>query len=125
MHGVVSSLWELVSCVRVFFFQAEGGIRDRDVTGVQTCALPICCLDRWPSDSCSSVNRLSKSPTATDPSSHAINTYRDCISKIGRASCRERVQSPGAVTSLYGKHTPYSMEHVLHAVHTIRYTVQD
>jgi len=23
-----------------FFFQAEDGIRDRDVTGVQTCALP-------------------------------------------------------------------------------------
>src|SRR5207249_7645172 len=35
-----------------FFFQAEDGIRDRNVTGVQTCALPIsggrggcvCCL---------------------------------------------------------------------------------
>src|SRR5207248_8797512 len=26
----------------VFFFQAEDGIRDRTVTGVQTCALPIC-----------------------------------------------------------------------------------
>src|SRR5437667_2791369 len=25
----------------VFFFQAEDGIRARDVTGVQTCALPI------------------------------------------------------------------------------------
>src|SRR3970282_2777433 len=25
----------------LFFFQAEDGIRDRDVTGVQTCALPI------------------------------------------------------------------------------------
>src|SRR5699024_12063367 len=24
------------------FFQAEDGIRDRNVTGVQTCALPIC-----------------------------------------------------------------------------------
>src|SRR5437667_6042725 len=28
-----------------FFFQAEDGIRDRDVTGVQTCALPIYGLD--------------------------------------------------------------------------------
>src|SRR5699024_11209110 len=27
----------------LFFFQAEDGIRDRNVTGVQTCALPI-----WP-----------------------------------------------------------------------------
>src|SRR5437867_2347723 len=26
----------------LFFFQAEDGIRDRTVTGVQTCALPIC-----------------------------------------------------------------------------------
>src|SRR5699024_12067339 len=26
---------------RDFFFQAEDGIRDRNVTGVQTCALPI------------------------------------------------------------------------------------
>src|SRR5699024_12145997 len=25
----------------LFFFQAEAGIRDRNVTGVQTCALPI------------------------------------------------------------------------------------
>src|SRR5699024_6311482 len=28
--------------LRYFFFQAEDGIRDRNVTGVQTCALPIC-----------------------------------------------------------------------------------
>src|SRR5688572_32441900 len=27
-----------------FFFQAEDGIRDLTVTGVQTCALPICSL---------------------------------------------------------------------------------
>src|SRR3989442_11064058 len=28
-----------------FFFQAEDGIRDADVTGVQTCALPISAVD--------------------------------------------------------------------------------
>src|SRR3989449_2823491 len=28
-------------CLYVFFFQAEDGIRDVAVTGVQTCALPI------------------------------------------------------------------------------------
>src|SRR5256884_4792022 len=33
-------MWMLV-CV-FFFFQAEDGIRDVAVTGVQTCALPIC-----------------------------------------------------------------------------------
>ena len=31
-----------VSFVFFFFFQAEDGIRDYKVTGVQTCALPIC-----------------------------------------------------------------------------------
>src|SRR2546426_9004286 len=30
-----------------FFFQAEDGIRDYKVTGVQTCALPISFLDAW------------------------------------------------------------------------------
>src|SRR5438552_3375628 len=29
-------------CYFFFFFQAEDGIRDDLVTGVQTCALPIC-----------------------------------------------------------------------------------
>src|SRR2546426_5269425 len=33
----------MVACTFVFFFfQAEDGIRDYKVTGVQTCALPIC-----------------------------------------------------------------------------------
>src|SRR2546427_3528821 len=39
-------------CLLFFFFQAEDGIRDLTVTGVQTCALPICtpkaCSKRWP-----------------------------------------------------------------------------
>src|SRR5207237_7064017 len=30
--------------VHSFFFQAEDGIRDSSVTGVQTCALPICAV---------------------------------------------------------------------------------
>src|SRR5699024_1042775 len=33
--------------VIAFFFQAEDGIRDRNVTGVQTCALPICPQGRF------------------------------------------------------------------------------
>src|SRR5215211_2267229 len=31
----------------VFFFQAEDGIRDHCVTGVQTCALPICLVESF------------------------------------------------------------------------------
>src|SRR3712207_1718919 len=37
MICVGSGRWQLV-----LFFRAEGGIRDIGVTGVQTCALPIC-----------------------------------------------------------------------------------
>src|SRR5205085_5386991 len=33
--------------VYFFFFQAEDGIRDLTVTGVQTCALPILLRGRW------------------------------------------------------------------------------
>src|SRR5256885_8941981 len=33
-------------CGMFFFFQAEDGIRDYKVTGVQTCALPICSHQR-------------------------------------------------------------------------------
>src|SRR5699024_12013024 len=36
-----------VLCLSIsFFFQAEDGIRDRNVTGVQTCALPISIADQ-------------------------------------------------------------------------------
>src|SRR5689334_24629610 len=48
MSSCVSFLSFFVSlyCFSVFFFffQAEDGIRDGTVTGVQTCALPICSL---------------------------------------------------------------------------------
>src|SRR6266850_6360919 len=42
-----------------FFFQAEDGIRDYKVTGVQTCALPIC--DRSGGPDCSSGRRAARS----------------------------------------------------------------
>src|SRR5438876_4959820 len=38
----------LVYYLYFFFFQAEDGIRDGRVTGVQTCALPILCVERLP-----------------------------------------------------------------------------
>src|SRR6266496_5613540 len=39
LSNVDSSVWLFFYCF--FFFQAEDGIRDLYVTGVQTCALPI------------------------------------------------------------------------------------
>ena len=45
MHMKMVELTYLYCCgVFFFFFQAEDGIRDWSVTGVQTCALPICRL---------------------------------------------------------------------------------
>src|SRR2546430_11815499 len=50
LHCGACILWivphrALSFCVLFFFFQAEDGIRDLTVTGVQTCALPISVLD--------------------------------------------------------------------------------
>src|SRR5260370_36647318 len=42
---VLNSDYLLVSVI--FFFQAEDGIRDSSVTGVQTCALPISRIETW------------------------------------------------------------------------------
>src|SRR5437667_5902842 len=50
-----------------FFFQAEDGIRDRDVTGVQTCALPI-----WKVQVVSEFRRAEDlhDSTPTEPDAH-------------------------------------------------------
>src|SRR2546430_8921845 len=40
IHVIILRL-DFLSIMVVFFFQAEDGIRDLTVTGVQTCALPI------------------------------------------------------------------------------------
>src|SRR5205807_5984260 len=92
----------------VFVFQAEDGIRDYKVTGVQTCALPIL----------EAVNRLlvevSEQQLADEPRmeelrrsmlARAVSYYKRfralhgddprlraemAEAKIGRASCRER-----------------------------------
>src|SRR2546427_9536030 len=43
-----------------FFFQAEDGIRDLTVTGVQTCALPICIGKSWQASERANVVRESE-----------------------------------------------------------------
>src|SRR5690625_5774297 len=80
-----------------FFFQAEDGIRDGHVTGVQTCALPI-----------SGAAAAARAPRRTDrrePRPHRGAGPPRCgasrcagrraaggpaSGEIGRASCRER-----------------------------------
>src|SRR2546430_4072079 len=87
----------------VFFFQAEDGIRDLTVTGVQTCALPICIdtMNRTKSvtiillgtfQEISLLQRI-RPHSQSLPSDRLLSWmhYRPCDEKIGRASCRERV----------------------------------
>src|SRR2546430_17003169 len=47
----------------IFFFQAEDGIRDLTVTGVQTCALPICGCRSSGSCACTSDTFPSGAPS--------------------------------------------------------------
>src|SRR5690349_23622917 len=54
----------------VFFFQAEDGIRDLYVTGVQTCALPISCSSPW------GRKTRSRGSSATSASSSTSGTCR-------------------------------------------------
>src|SRR5438874_1288061 len=72
-----------------FFFQAEDGIRHLYVTGVQTCALPICRAGRGLELQAveSGIERGERAGQAE--STGAIADDRG--EEIGRASCRERV----------------------------------
>src|SRR5690625_6376127 len=84
------------------FFQAEDGIRDGHVTGVQTCALPIYCQNfcavterptsgaRSSGSSCFMCNGRGSKPIVTSATSAFSVTCRFTWRKIGRASCRER-----------------------------------
>src|SRR5437763_1449500 len=73
-----------------FFFQAEDGIRDTSVTGVQTCALPIC-----HGTAASAQLRLEL----------RLRQLADGRPEIGRASCRERVEIPGVAVNMNTKET--------------------
>src|SRR5258708_37237871 len=76
-----------------FFFQAEDGIRDDLVTGVQTCALPI--------STSSGVGRVDDVAQVDVAQADAAGDGRG--DEIGRASCRERVQISVVAVSLKKK----------------------
>src|SRR4051794_41984594 len=83
-----------------FFFQAEDGIRDGRVTGVQTCALPIS-----PSSARPGSTRSATSPSTPGPRPSPTNrrTGGGRSGKIGRASCRERGEISVVAASLKKK----------------------
>src|SRR5205809_4025926 len=86
-----------------FFFQAEDGIRDVAVTGVQTCALPISgpVQGRLQADSVSpqplegapaqDLEECSTAKLCGGPWYASKHLPPQSPSQIGRASCRERV----------------------------------
>src|SRR5262249_56217206 len=91
-------------CGGVFVFQAEDGIRDWSVTGVQTCALPI-------SGAAAGVARGGVVPTAPRATPAAAPAEQESVAgehdvacgpqpagrtgEIGRASCRGRGEDGG------------------------------
>src|SRR5690606_40397819 len=98
----------------------EDGIRDFHVTGVQTCALPICTGRAGRTGEALSfvtphergrlraIERTTRTPlqeveipSPADVSAHKVRTLLGQVparleaGQIGRASCRERVESAG------------------------------
>src|SRR5690554_8091188 len=83
--------------MNIFFFQAEDGIRDADVTGVQTCALPIFAniLADYGGRHIGILAPLVKARKGyyTDLAKWAgARGHSHLRVEIGRASCRERVE---------------------------------
>src|SRR3989475_4094174 len=94
-------LFSLLFCFFFFFFQAEDGIRDLTVTGVQTCALPIYTDSpwRWP-ELWGLIKDQIRNPHLIYPGYViTLDRARGQLTigaparpaEIGRASCRERV----------------------------------
>src|SRR5699024_11641053 len=97
----------------IYFFQAEDGIRDRNVTGVQTCALPILfsiilvrslTLVLGPIPRLYRLENEHENDTEHDESELEERHFREYVSRasaadvleeIGRASCREREEIGG------------------------------
>src|SRR5690606_40442611 len=97
----------------LFFFQAEDGIRDFHVTGVQTCALPISIVDylKVPPEEILIAHDELDLPIGEarfkfggghgghnglrDVITHIGNDFWRLRIEIGRASCRERREEWG------------------------------
>src|SRR5699024_11752721 len=88
--------WRYARTYMCFFFQAEDGIRDRNVTGVQTCALPI-------SDD-------GKPAVAAFQGGHVLFIYRDSDS-FRRGAPHNVGEKLGAEHGLAGLHHKRSEEH--------------
>src|SRR5688500_20239985 len=96
-----------------FFFQAEDGIRDYKVTGVQTCALPISIggsgqpMDALTGKIIFTYGGHSRTwgGASWNWQRGYYNSMLEDFGKIGRASCRERVASWALVSGVNEKST--------------------
>src|SRR6266496_5461400 len=62
-----------------FFFQAEDGIRDLYVTGVQTCALPI---SPWTRTWSSCARNWNRNPTRSEEHTSELQSRRDLVCRL-------------------------------------------
>src|SRR5438552_17048554 len=93
-----------MSLFLLFFFQAEDGIRDDLVTGVQTCALPISCCASG-KDAGRTITRNAAIGRRAVACTNFLKWWTTVEAKfkpkhepydeIGRASCRERGEIGG------------------------------
>src|SRR3712207_9032233 len=75
----------------IFFFQAEDGIRDIGVTGVQTCALPIFFRKGWIRSRYGSGSAGAGAASAASTTAARVAPL-GMATQIGRAACRGRVE---------------------------------
>src|SRR5690606_41400771 len=109
--------------VRSFFFQAEDGIRDFHVTGVQTCALPISaaaaanaptvrCSSSWPSSTTASRYRYSPARNADAPHQarplphHRLPTMNATVTSIAEAPSHPQADTAVALAWFLGNVLP-------------------
>src|SRR5207245_6073594 len=91
---VYAGCTSFLSVFFTFFLQAEDGIRDATVTGVQTCALPICAgRPRGVRGEDGGTGVQAGRAAGEVPPVPFRPDGRP--SEIGRASCRERVERRG------------------------------
>src|SRR5207245_3576752 len=96
-------MYRLILEPRIFLLQAEDGIRDATVTGVQTCALPISRtkedrpIIRRPGQRSASPATSLKTTMTASKEHPTRSTPPRRRNEIGRASCRERVERRAGV----------------------------
>src|SRR5690606_41032886 len=86
-----------------FFFQAEDGIRDFHVTGVQTCALPIWASASWPATS--AARSAARARRARVPGQGSICSTRHSLRCVPVAVTRSEERRVGKERS--ARRTPY------------------